>query len=689
MANSIVSLACSLLMLTATTARAAGGGSYDVVVYGGTSAGVAAAVQAMRMGKSVVLVAPETHLGGLTTSGLGFTDSGRKDGVGGIAREVYRKIKAEYDRPETWTHQKPEQFRGYRRDDDAMWVFEPRVAERVIEALVAGAKFPVDRNEWLDRAKGVKKEGTRVISITTTSGKTYRGKMFIDATYEGDLMAAAGVSYTVGREANATYNETLEGVQTRHALSHQFETPIDPYIVPGDPSSGLLPRIHAGPPGREGEADKRIQAYCFRMCLTNLPGNRVPFARPDGYDPKQYELLGRVLRAGWDGVDKKFDMLPNHKTDTNNHGAFSTDNIGFNDDYPDASYERRTGIVREHETYQKGLMYYLANDPGVPASMRSRMSQWGLAKDEFVDNGHWPRQIYVREARRMVSDFVMSERHLRALEPTPESIGIGSYNMDSHNVQRYVDASGHARNEGDVEVSPGGPYPVSYRAIVPKAGECTNLLVPVCLSSTHIAYGSIRMEPVFMILGQSAATAAAQAIEADRPVQQVDYATLSARLLADGQVLQLARGSPGSVPASALPGVVVDDASAVLTGEWGISSAIGPFVGEGYRHDGDSAKGAKSAVFTAKLAPGRYEVRIIFPPASNRAGAVPVTVRYAQGRSAVSIDQRRAAGSPVRYAAVGTYAFDGTGAVEVSNQGTSGHVVIDAVEFVPTSDPSK
>jgi hypothetical protein len=370
-------------------------------------------------------------------------------------------------------------------------------------------------------------------------GKTYRGKIFIDATYEGDLMAGAGVSYHVGREGNDVYGETLNGVQTRNATKHQFEKPVDPYIRPGDPDSGLLPRIHGGGPGQEGQGDHRIQAYNFRLCLTKVSENRVPFPKPDNYDPMQYELLARYLDQGWRAIFVKFDPAPNAKTDTNNHGAFSTDNIGMNYDYPEASYDRRREILKEHEDYQKGLMWFLAYDPRTPAEVREKMSQWGLAKDEFTDNGYWPHQIYVRESRRMVSDFVTTELHLRRTKPTPKPIGMGSYNMDSHNVQRYVDQTGHARNEGDIQVNPGGPYPVSYGAVVPKAAECTNLLVPVCVSSSHIAYGSIRMEPVFMILGQSAATAAVFAIDDNINVQAVDYAKLRARLLADGQVLEL------------------------------------------------------------------------------------------------------------------------------------------------------
>jgi len=513
--------------------------TYDIVIYGGTSSGVAAAVQAKRMGKTVIIVCPEKHLGGLTSGGLTWTDSGRKEAVGGIAREFYARMKKHYDKPESWIYQKPEEYSRYRPNDDAMWVFEPHIAEQGFEELVAEYKIPVYRNEWLNRKGGVKKDGQRITSITMLDGKTYRGRIFIDATYEGDLMATAGVSYHVGREGNDVYGETLNGVQTRNAISHQFTKSVDPYVKTGDPESGLLPLIHSGSPGIEGSGDKRIQAYNFRMCLTKVPENRIPFPKPDNYDPMQYELLARYLDKGWRAIFAKFDPAPNNKTDTNNHGAFSTDNIGMNYDYPEATYKRRREIIKEHEDYQKGLMWFLAYDPRVPTDVREKTNQWGLAKDEFKDNGHWPHQIYVRESKRMIGDFVTTELHLRKIKPTPKPIGMGSYNMDSHNVQRYVDDNGKARNEGDIQINPGGPYPISYGAIFPKASECTNLLVPVCVSSSHIAYGSIRMEPVFMILGQSAATAATLAIDDNIDVQNINYSKLRSRLLADGQVLNL------------------------------------------------------------------------------------------------------------------------------------------------------
>lgn len=519
------------------------------MIYGGTSAAVVAAVQAKRMGKSVVVVSPDRHLGGLSSGGLGWTDSGDKRVIGGLAREFYHRVWQHYQRPEAWRWQAREKFgnrgQGTEAMDDSMrtmWIFEPHVAERVFEDLVREHAIPVQRDEWLDREKGVAMAGGRITAITTLSGRTYRGKMFIDATYEGDLMAAAGVSYHVGREAKATYGEDWNGVQTG-VLHHRhhfgvLKQGISPYRVPGDPSSGLLPRISAEPPGEYGAGDHRVQAYCFRLCLTDVPENRVPFPRPAGYDPDQYELLLRIFAAGWRETFHKFDAVPNGKTDTNNHGPFSSDNIGYNYDYPEASYERRREIIREHETYQQGLFYFIANDPRVPADVRERMARWGLAKDEFLDNGHWPHQLYVREARRMTGLFVMTENELLKRRPTPDSVGMGSYTIDSHNVQRYITPEGFVQNEGDIGVRLDGPYAIAYGALVPRRGQAENLLVPVAVSASHIAYGSIRMEPVFMVLGQSAATAAALAIDGALAVQDVPYARLRERLLRDGQVLE-------------------------------------------------------------------------------------------------------------------------------------------------------
>ena len=518
----------------------------DIIIYGGTSAAISAAVEAKRSGKSVIVVSPDIHLGGLSSGGLGYTDTGDKSVIGGLAREFYHRVWQHYNTTEAWNWQKKEEYGNKGQgtiamdgENRTMWIFEPHVAEKVFEDLVAEEQIRVDRDEWLDRKNGVEMKDGNIVSITTLSGKKYSGKMFLDTTYEGDLMAAAGVSYHVGREGKEVYGEEWNGVQTgvlHH--KHWFASDISPYVVPGDPSSGLLPRVSGEDPGEKYSGDDKIQAYCFRMCMTNHPENRIPFPKPDDYDPLNYELLARVFETGRKDWFEKFDAVPNHKTDTNNHGPLSSDNIGMNYDYPEGSYEKRKEIIEEHVNYQKGLLWFVANDPRVPEDIQTEMQKWGLAKDEFTDNGNWPHQIYVREARRMIGEFVMTENELLKRSPTPKPVGMGSYAMDSHNVQRYVKPDGFVQNEGDIGVSTKGPYSISYETLVPKKEECKNLLVPVCLSSSHIAFGSIRMEPVFMILGQSAAAAAVLAIDENAVVQEVDYDKLRGVLLAKGQILE-------------------------------------------------------------------------------------------------------------------------------------------------------
>lgn len=612
----------------------------DVCIYGGTSAGVAAALQLRRMGKTAIVLEPSGQLGGLSAGGLGETDIGNKAALGGISREFYGRIGQKYGVAEEWR-------------------FEPRIAGQVFKDMMQEAKAPAHYRQFL---KSVRKEGARIVSITLESGLTVQAKSFIDATYEGDLMAKAGVKYHVGREANATYGETLNGVQVHK--KHQFDLPVDPYIVEGNPASGLLPGINEGDPGKTGDGDHHVQAYNFRLCLTNDPANRIAYEKPAGYNPQEYVLLARYLAKGWpeSQVFQKFDPIRNtfggntqattlaetdisnlrgflakmrnaggpltkhlkeqfsaatqqrldayvdntpplptlvkaviddlnrlmggevlytpelfakvtltdelkawiarnpqgedrqrlnrslldaaypgevtkyRKVDKNNHGAVSTDFIGRNYDYPEADYATREKIFQAHVTYQKGLMWFLANDPAVPEPMRTRWAQWGLPKDEFQETGGWPHQLYVREARRMISDYVMTEHNCRGHKVAEDPISLAAYTMDSHNCQRFV-KDGRVWNEGDVQEGGMPPYPISYRSIVPKKAECENLLVPVCLSASHIAYGSIRMEPVFMILAQSAATAAAMAIDDNVAVQEVSYEKLRARLLADKQIL--------------------------------------------------------------------------------------------------------------------------------------------------------
>jgi hypothetical protein len=519
--------------------------SADLIVYGGTSAGVMAAVQAKKMGKSVLIVSPDKHLSGLSAGGLGFTDTGNKSVIGGLARDFYHRVYMHYQQDSAWIWQKKEEYGNKGQGTPAMdgenrtmWIFEPHVAEQIFEDLTQENDLEIHRDEWLDREAGVTMDNGKITQIKTLSGKTYQGKIFIDATYEGDLMAAAGVSYHVGRESNATYDETWNGVQVgvfQH--KHYFKENISPYLIADDPSSGLLPEISAEPSGENGSGDKRLQAYNYRMALSRHPDNRVPFPKPENYDPARYELLARVYAAGWGETFEKYDPIPNLKTDTNNHGPFSTDYIGKNYDYPEASYAERKVILKEHTDYQQGLLYYMSHDEKIPDSVRSEMALWGLAKDEFVDNGNWPHQIYVREARRMIGSYVMTEHDVLGAKVVPHPVGMGSYSLDSHNTQRFVTEEGYVQNEGDIGVHPQNPYSISYGTLVPKKEECTNLLVPVCVSSSHTAFGSIRMEPVFMILGQSAAAAASLAIDQGVAVQDLNYADLKVVLDQENQVL--------------------------------------------------------------------------------------------------------------------------------------------------------
>ena len=519
----------------------------DVIIYGGTASAVMAAVQVKKMGKTVIIVSPDMHLGGLSSGGLGFTDTGNKEVIGGLSKEFYQRLFKHYDSDKAWIWQKKAEFGNKGQSTVAldgatksMWIFEPHVAENTFEQYISENKITVYRNEWLDRsANGTEKKLDAIVSFKTLSGNSYKAKMFIDATYEGDLMAAAGINYHVGREANSLYGEKWNGVQAEvFQHGHYFKHKVSPYKIEGDPKSGLLPEISSEPIAENGTGDKKIQAYCFRMCLSNHPENRISFAKPENYDPQRYELINRVFAKAWRETFDKFDLIPNRKTDTNNHGPFSTDYIGKNYDYPEASYERRKEIIKDHELYQKGLMYFLQNDPKIPADVQSKMKEWGLPKDEFKDNGGWPHQLYIREARRMIGEYVMTEADALGKTKVPHSIGMGSYSLDAHNAQRYVKSDGYVQNEGDIGVHPDKPYSIAYGSILPKEKECKNLLVSVCVSSSHIAYGSIRMEPVFMILGQSAGAAAVLSIENNVSPQKLPYEKLRNVLLNEKQRLE-------------------------------------------------------------------------------------------------------------------------------------------------------
>lgn len=514
----------------------------DVCVYGGTSAGVMAAVAAARAGCDVVLIEPGRHLGGMSVEGLGGSDIDNhgpfrnSPAVGGLALEFYRRIADHYNRREAF-----DQMLARGGKSPHLWRFEPHAAEAVFDAMVKDAGVRVFRNSRLTETGGVDMDPAthRILRIRCENNRVIAAKVFIDATYEGDLIHFAGVNTFIGREPNARYDETKNGIRGVNTY-RQFTVRVDPYVVPGDPDSGLIPTIQDEPLGEPGAGDHRIQAYCFRMCLTRKPDNRIPFKKPDGYDPNQYEIYVRYLAAGgklWTPYEK----LPNGKTDLGSWHDLSANLYGMNHDYPGGDYATRARILREHLTFTQGLCWFLANDPRVPESLRKTWSQWGVCRDEFADNGGWPRLFYVREARRMVSDYVITEHHTRRENQTPvtDPVAVAFWPPDTHHVRRIV-RDGAAYNEGFVF---GGddwaPFGISYRALVPRPAECGNLITPTCLSSTHVAYGAIRLEWTFMALGHAAGDAAALAVDRSESVQQVDYDQLKQKLLDQGQVLSV------------------------------------------------------------------------------------------------------------------------------------------------------
>jgi hypothetical protein len=502
--------------------------SYDLVVYGGTAGGVMTAIAGARQGLRTVLIEPRAHVGGMATGGLSRTDVGKREVIGGLALEFYMRV--------------GERYQMHRFIHPVAWQYEPRVGEGVMREMLKDAGVQLVFHQRLREKQGVVKQGTAVTALIMENGDTYRGKVFADCTYEGDLMAQAKVTYTYGREAISQYSESLAGVRDRTPL-HQFE--VD--VPARDAQGNLLAEISAAPRGASGAADRRIQAYNFRLIVTNNPAIRVPWPKPANYDPKRYELAARMLTAmqaklGRSQVLDEVALIaeiPNRKADFNNRGAFSTDYIGKNYDYPEGSYAVRERIWREHVDYTQGYFYFLANDPRVPPALQFEVRQWGLAKDEFEDTNHWPHQLYIREARRMVGEYVLVQKDMQTELTKPDVIGMGSYNSDSHNVQRFVNDRGFAENEGDMQVAV-TPYQIPYRMLLPKRAEAANLLVPVCFSASHVAYSSARMEPQYMILGHAAGVAAALAIGAGKAVQDINVSDLQKKLMAEGAVFEFA-----------------------------------------------------------------------------------------------------------------------------------------------------
>ncbi|MET3499202.1 hypothetical protein ABIC45_000793 [Mucilaginibacter rubeus] len=633
----------------------------DVCVYGGTSAGVIAAYTAKKMGKTVILIEPGKHLGGMSSGGLGYTDIGNKYVVTGLARDFYRRIGTHYGKFE-------------------QWIFEPKVAEGIFNDYVKRAGFPVLFGNRLIKVKKEKNQLKEIIvedsyKPSTATNKTIRAKVFIDCTYEGDLMARSGVSYTVGREANSQYDETINGVELLD--KHQFPDNIDPYKVPGDAKSGLLWGISSEVLQVNGAGDKKVQAYNFRITLTNVPENRIPISKPNNYDPKKYELLLRLKeKQPWKSISDVFiiSKMPNGKTDINNNGGFSTDMIGMNWEYPEADYNTRTKIWKEHEDYTKGFFYFIGNDTRIPGNIRDEMKQWGYPKDEYTDNGNWTPQLYIREARRMIGELVMTQHHCQGKEQVEDGVGMAAYGMDSHNCERLV-VNGMVKNEGDVQVHGFAPYAVSYRAIVPKQKEAANLFVPVCLSASHIAYGSIRMEPVFMVLGQSSAVAACQVIDKKIAVQQVNVKEVQSLLRTD----PLADGS--------IPEVLVDNEDSHITGDWKTEKSGG--YGPTYLADDSKTETAKSVRFIPeKLKKGAYRVYTYFPKVMNPAAKTYITIYDGEKATEKIINQsdlQVEGQTSGEWLPLGLYNFseEKKAYVEISNKNADGVIVADAVLFVP------
>ncbi|KAB7726863.1 FAD-dependent oxidoreductase [Rudanella paleaurantiibacter] len=639
----------------------------DVCVYGATSAGVMAAYTAKKLGHKVLLIEPGMHLGGLSSGGLGYTDIGNKYVITGLARDFYRRLGKHYGKFE-------------------QWVFEPHVAKKIFNEYLREAQISVS---YASRIVAVRKNGTQIEQVTlenanrpgATSHQIVKAKVFIDCSYEGDLMAGAGVSYTVGRESNELYKETYNGVQLLD--HHQFPDGIDPYRIPGNPASGLLWGISPDPLSPKGTGDSKVQAYNFRICLTNNPANRIPITRPADYDSTRFELLARVLakqphkKLNYNFL--KWDMIPNQKTDINNYGPFSTDLVGMNHLYLEADYATRARIIDDHKKYNQQLLYFLGNDPRVPVDIRTYMAEWGYPKDEYEESGHWSPQLYIREARRMLGAYVMTQHNCEGRELVSDGIARAAYTMDSHNCQRIVvekDGQKMVKNEGDVQVGGFGPYPIAYRSITPKPSECTNLLVPVCLSASHIAYGSIRMEPVFMVLGQSAAVAATLAIQQRKAVQAVEA----------GQIQEILRNNPladGSPTDLLIDNDVTPDQVKPLAGTWSVQRGTIGQLGGAYAASALVSDGTSAAAIqfrTEVPRKGRYRL-FIYYPATAKAPVAQYKLTHNRGQQTGSVNL---AESQNDWVALGVFELEpGTTALEIQVAGGGGPLVADAVLLVP------
>jgi len=662
-------LACALTFHPLSSAFAAEH-DCDVVVYGGTAGGAIAAVAAAEEGRRTILIEPRNHIGGMTSGGLGRTDFGDMSVIGGRSKQFYERLGSHYG-------------------ELISWYFEPHQAERVLREWLDSAGVHV---VFGSRLKSVEKAGDRIASITLLNGEVYRGAIFIDCSYEGDLLPHAGITYTWGREGRDEYGESLAG-KVDYCPKHQFDLPVNPYNDDG----ALLPLIQGDDGLKPGDGDKKVQAYNFRMCLSSDKDNQVPFSKPDNYDPARWEILRRYLAAR-PGLKMDDIMIvspmPNNKTDVNNRGPVSTDFIGGSWDYPEASYEEQDRIWKEHEDYVKGFFYFLANDPSVPKSLQAEINGWGLAKDEFVDTDHWPHQLYVREARRMIGAYVMRQKDLQDERTKADTIGMGSYNSDSHHVQRFVvdesplwpKGTPSLLNEGDVQV-PVKPYEMSYLSFVPKREECANLLVGSTFSASHVAYSSMRMEPQYMIIGEAAGIAASLAMAGEVAVQDIDIKVLQDKLHAQGAILRREDAKAPYIDVRDLPGIVLDDEDATTQGEWSTSRGVPPYVGFQYLHEKAANRAESSVRYTPELPKdGFYEVRLSYSADANRANKVKVVIQTAAGQEIQFLNQREKPGEHSPFVSLGAFAFKKgkQGYVELqSGPDAGGFVVSDAVQWIP------
>ncbi|WP_286733359.1 MULTISPECIES: FAD-dependent oxidoreductase [Sphingobacterium] len=637
----------------------------DLCIYGATSAGVIAAYTASQAGKSVLLIDPGTRVGGLSSGGLGQTDIGNKYVVTGLALDFYRKMGKHYGSFE-------------------QWIFEPKVAESIFKDYLAHTNTAMLMGH---RLVAVKTDNRSIKTISLLPSESREGKnitvtanVFMDCSYEGDLMAKAGVSYHVGRESNSTYGETINGVQLLDG--HQFPDGVDPYKIKGDPGSGVLWGINTGPLKENGTGDAKVQAYNYRITLTNVPENRIAITKPHNYDATKYELLKRQKEIQpWKSIQDVFiwSLMPNGKTDINNRNGFSTDMIGMNWRYPEADFFERKEIIQAHEDYTKGLLYFVANDRSVPEPIRSEFKKWGYPKDEYPDNGHWSPQLYIREARRMIGDVVMTQDHCQGRKVVSDGVGYAAYTMDSHNCDRVI-VNGMVKNEGNVEVGGFSPFPISYRAIVPKKEEINNLLVPVCLSASHIAFGSIRMEPVFMVLGQSAAVAACEAIDNKTAVQDVDIR----------RVQKILRDNPKADGRRADYIIHVDDKDQVmLKGNWRKSAKKG--YGMSYQ-EADSNPGAMARFTPGKdFSGGKYMLYSYFPRTaeSTESGTFIIHTGKTRIEKTINFKEVNILGQTTStWVALGEYVFEKGRSkpyVEITSD-AKGILAANAILWVPVSD---